>query len=121
MNRSRTITLVLFAAALALPAALPLPAQDQTTTTPAIKLKLPKKKLAKFKGTVVAFTTHQIVVKSRENERVVRTFTYTPEVREQMLKVMDRGGYQHGDKVEIQHDFQSDVAVKIKGKPSKPI
>jgi hypothetical protein len=37
-----------------------------------------------------------------------------------MQKLLDRGGYQYGDKVEIQHEAGSDVALQIKGKPSRP-
>jgi hypothetical protein len=93
----------------------------QVETGKPIQLKAPKKKIAKFKGEVLSMTNVQIIVRSRDNERVIRTFTYTPEVREKMQQIIDRGGYQHGDRVEIQHEPGSDVALKITGKPSKPL
>jgi hypothetical protein len=107
-------------AALALPGAA-LPVSAQTQTAPPIKLKTPKPKVEKFKGEVLAFNSLQIMVRGQENERLVRTFSYTPELREQMQKLLDQGGYQHGDKVEIHHEPGSDIALKIKGKPSKPL
>jgi hypothetical protein len=38
-----------------------------------------------------------------------------------MQKLLDQGGYQFGDKVVIQYLPGTEVALKIKGKPSKPI
>jgi hypothetical protein len=38
-----------------------------------------------------------------------------------MQKLFDQGGYQYGDKVEIWYMQGTDVAVRIKGKPSKPL
>ncbi len=93
----------------------------QVGTSKPVTVKQPKKKLERFKGEVLTATSVQIIVRSRTDERVIRTFSYTPEVREKMLKIIDRGGYQHGDKVEIYYQPGSDVAVKIAGKPSKPL
>ena len=93
----------------------------QVVTGKPIQLKAPKKKIEKFKGEVLSMTNVQIIVRSQANERAIRTFSYTPEVRDQMQQIIDKGGYQHGDRVEIHHEPGSDVAVKIKGKPSKPL
>ncbi|MBI3663506.1 MAG: hypothetical protein HY234_10730 [Acidobacteria bacterium] len=93
----------------------------QVETGKPIRLKTPKKRIEKFKGEVLSMTNVQIIVRSRTDERVIRTFTYTPDVRDKMQQIIDRGGYQHGDKVEIHHEPGSDVAVKITGKPSKPL
>ena len=93
----------------------------QVQTQEPIKLKAPKHKIEKFKGEVLSMTSVQIIVRSQENERVIRTFTFTPEVREKMQQIIDQGGYQHGDRVEIHHQPGSSVAIKIKGKPSNPI
>jgi hypothetical protein len=38
-----------------------------------------------------------------------------------MQKILDAGGYQYGDKVEILYTPGSTVALRIQGKPSKPI
>ncbi len=93
----------------------------QVETAKPIQLKAPKKKIFKFKGEVLAMTSVQIIVRSQSNERAIVTFTYSPEVREKMQQIIDNGGYQHGDRVEIHHESGSTVAVKIKGKPSIPL
>jgi hypothetical protein len=113
-----SIRAILLGAALAL-AATSVSAQVETGKP--VHLKAPKKKIAKFKGEVLSMTNVQIIVRSLENERVIRTFTYTPEVRDKMQQIIDKGGYQHGDKVEIHHEAGTEVALKIKGKPSKPL
>jgi hypothetical protein len=99
---------------------LPLPAAAQEQVSEPIKLKAPKKKKEKFQGQVVEFNRWFIKVRSPKSRYDVRTFNFSPEVRKKMLKVLDEGGYQFGDKVTIEHEPGSDVALKIKGKPSKP-
>jgi len=118
MIRSRIrAALLAVGAAVAAPTAL----GAQVTVGKPIDLKAPKPKIVKFKGQVVQASIAQIVVRSSENERVIRSFSFSPKVREAMQKIIDRGGYQHGDKVEIHHEAGSDVALKVKGKPSKPL
>ena len=112
-SRIRALVLVALAAAFA----LTLAAQD---TQKPIRLKAPKPQILKFRGEVVHASSVQMIVRGRENEKVVRTFTYSPQVKEQMDRIVDRGGYQPGDRVEVHHEAGSDVALKIKGKPSKP-
>jgi len=60
-------------------------------------------------------------VRSKENELAVRTFTLTEEASSKMQKIIDKGGYQYGDKVTIFYDPTTNKAIKIKGKASKPI
>ena len=109
---------LLFAAALA--AAAPA-VSAQVETGPAIRVKAPKARTAKFRGEVLNANSVQITVRSRVNERVVRTFTLSPGARDQMQKVIDRGGYQYGDRVEIEHSPGQEVALHIKGRPSRPL
>ena len=86
-----------------------------------IKLKAPKPQILKMKAEVIHFNSERIIVRSLENEKVVRTFTYTPKVKEQMARLVDAGGYQPGDKVVVEHEAGTDVALKVRGKPSKPL
>jgi hypothetical protein len=124
MNKPKFSALLISAslAALAAPGLL-LPAtaqdQDQVRTTAPIVLKAPKPKKDKFKGTVVVANRAQFTVQSSQNQRVVRTYKYSPKAWEKMVQVIDRGGYQFGDKVEVISLPGSDVALEIKGKPSK--
>lgn len=97
------------------------PLAAQVDTTKPIQIKTLKTKLATFKGEVMNATPAAITVRSQENQRVIRTFTYSPGVRGKMQQLLDRGGYQYGDKVEIRYEPGSDVALRIKGKPSKPL
>jgi len=115
MNRSSLFALLLLAVAFGL--ATPC-ARAQGGAPMVVEQSKPKK--IKFKGEVIHANRIQITVRSRENERMVRTFRLSEELQEKMQKIIDAGGYQYGDRVEIQHVDGSDIAVKIKGKPSKP-
>jgi hypothetical protein len=86
-----------------------------------VKVLKPKSSLAEFKGMVVNSTRAQITVRARDNEMVLRTFPLSPQLADVMQKVIDRGGYQYGDKVTVQYDATSGVAKRILGKPSKPV
>src|SRR5713226_6900898 len=117
MSRSAaTFRSAVSAAALAaLFAAGSLPARAQVDTTKPIPVRTLKTKLETFKGTVVHVTPVAITVRSQENELVIRTFNYTDRVRDQIQQIIDRGGYQYGDKVEIKYETGSIVAQRIKG------
>lgn len=115
MNRSKLA--IAFLAALALgPLAAAVPAQ--VTEGKPIVLKRPKAKTLKFKGTVIAATPVQITVRDANHERIVRTFSLTPEMQQKMQDIINRGGWQNGDRVEVHFKEDGEVAHKIKGKPS---
>ena len=86
-----------------------------------IRVNVPKPKVVKFHGEVLHANVVQIIVRSREDGRFIRTFSYAPKAREAMEKVLNRGGYQYGDPVVVYYTAGSDVALKIKGKRSKPL
>ncbi len=117
MTRSRIRGALL---AMALAAAAPTALGAQVETAKPIRIQAPKPRVVKFRGEVVSATPVEITVRSRENERIIHTFRYSPKVRDAMQKIIDRGGYQYGDRVEVRHEAGSDVAIGIKGKPSKP-
>jgi hypothetical protein len=75
----------------------------------------------KFQGTVVNATAAQITVRAKGNDMGIQTFTLTPALSTKMIQIMEKGGYQYGDKVTVIFDPNSKQAVKIKGKPSKPV
>ena len=60
-----------------------------------------------------------IQVRGTANPLENHTFSYSPAIRDKMLKVFNQGGYQYGDQVEIWYERGADVALKIKGKRSK--
>ncbi len=113
------LTAVSLAAALGAAPLAAVPAQ--VTTTAPIVIKQPKPKLEKFKGHVLSATIAAIIVQSSDNEKMVRTFQYSPEVHDKMLAIIQSGGYQHGDMVTVFTQPGSNVALKIKGKPSKSL
>ena len=107
--------------------ALAFSASAQVTTAPVIKLKpvhtqQPQQaKPAKTQFEVLHMMTTGIQVRSLVNGLEIHTFTYSDQIRDPMRKLLDEGGYQYGDKVEIQYQPGTEVALKIKGKPSKPL
>lgn len=74
----------------------------------------------KFEGFVLVANIAQITVRAKADERSIQTFTLTKEVAAKMQQIVDKGGYQWGDKVTIYYDPSNMTAKKIRGKPSKP-
>jgi len=73
----------------------------------------------KLEGTVVNATVAQITVRGKDNELSLQTFPLSEEASAKMLAVIDKGGYQYGDKVTVFYDPDTKKALKVKGKPSK--
>ena len=117
MMTKNSCALILAAALIA--ATLPAAARAQVQTTAPIIVKQPKHKFEKFKGSVLSATGVAIMLQSVDNDKLVRTFQYSPKMQDKMRQIIDQGGYQYGDKVTIVTEPGSDVAVAIKGKPSK--
>jgi hypothetical protein len=72
-----------------------------------------------MKAEILHADQNSMVVSEQGNERMIHTFTYNDTVKTKMAKIIDKGGYQYGDKINVQYTPGSTVAVKIKGKPSK--
>jgi hypothetical protein len=88
------------------------------------KVLTPKPKntgLGKFEGYVMHANSAQVTVRAKGNDLGIQTFVLNENVSAQMQKIIDKGGYQYGDKITIYYDPQTQKAVKIKGKPSKPL
>lgn len=73
----------------------------------------------KFEGTVVNATVAQITVRAKGNDLAIQTFPLSEAASSKMLAIIDKGGYQYGDKVTVFYDPDTKKAVKVKGKPSK--
>ena len=74
----------------------------------------------KFEGTVMNATVAQITVRAKGNDMAIQTFALSPDASSKMLQIIDKGGYQYGDKVTVFFDPETKKALKVKGKPSKP-
>jgi hypothetical protein len=77
--------------------------------------------LAKFEGFVMNSNIAQITVRAKGNDQAIRTFSLSEAAAAKMQQIVDKGGYQYGDKVTVMYDPTSLKAIKIKGKPSKPL
>jgi hypothetical protein len=74
-----------------------------------------------LKAEVIHADAQAIVVREQANGMMIHTFTFAPNIKDKMQAIVDKGGYQYGDKVKILYQQGQTVALKISGKPSKPI
>jgi hypothetical protein len=84
----------------------------------------PKSKTAgmgKFDGYVMHANTAQITVRARGNDMSMQSFALSEQASAEMQTIVDKGGYQYGDKVTVYYDQTSLKALKVKGKPSRPL
>ena len=77
--------------------------------------------LDKFEGFVMHANNAQITVRAKGNDMAIRTFPLSQAASSRMQKIIDKGGYQYGDKVTVFYQPDTAQAIKVKGKPSKPI
>jgi hypothetical protein len=87
----------------------------------AVKPKPKNTGLDKFEGFVMHANSAQITVRAKGNDMAIRTFPLSQAASDKMQKIIDKGGYQHGDKVTVYYVPATSQAIKFKGKPSKPI
>ena len=119
MTRNRKLALRA-AAALALCGASAVCFAQEAGTQIAAPPAAQSQKIIKTRFEVLHMMYQAIQVRSLVDMREIHTFTYAPEIRDQMQKLFDAGGYQYGDKIEVWYQPAANVAVKIKGKASKP-
>jgi hypothetical protein len=77
--------------------------------------------LAKFEGFVMHANIAQITVRAKGNDLAIQTFSLSQAASEKMQQIVDKGGYQYGDKVTILYETTTMKAVRVKGKPSRPL
>ena len=75
----------------------------------------------KFEGYVMHANVAQVTVRAKGDDMAIQTFALSQPVAAKMQQFIDKGGYQYGDKVTVYYDAQSHEAVRIKGKPSRPL
>jgi hypothetical protein len=86
-----------------------------------IKPKSKTEGLGRFDGYVMHANTVQITVRARGNDMSMQSFALSERASAEMQTIVDKGGYQYGDKVTVYYDPTSLKAVKVKGKPSRPL
>jgi hypothetical protein len=77
--------------------------------------------LGKFQGYVMHANIAQITVRAKGNDMSLETFTLSQVAATKMQTIVDKGGYQYGDKVTVYYDPTTKQALQVKGKPSKAI
>jgi hypothetical protein len=77
--------------------------------------------LGRFDGYVMHANIIQITVRAKGNDMSLQTFTLAERASAEMQTIVDKGGYQYGDKVTVYYDPTSLKALKVKGKPSRPL
>jgi len=110
-----------FAALALVLASIAAPAHGQSNAKSAFPAKGASSKPVWLKGEVVRADGQSVTVRERDNPLALHTFSYGPNIQEKMWKLLEHGGYQYGDKVSILYQPGQTVALKIHGKPSKPI
>ncbi len=75
-------------------------------------------KILKFRGTVVSANIATIILRNPKNLSQQMGFSFSPAVRDQMVKILNTGGYKYGDKVTVEYASGTTVALKLHGKPS---
>jgi len=89
-------------------------AQSATSAAPQTR------QIIRTRFVVQQMTYQSIVVHSPNDFRVTHTFVFSPGIRDQMQKLFNSGGYQYGDTVSVWYRPGTEIALKIKGKASKP-
>jgi len=74
-----------------------------------------------LKAEVIHADSNTIIVREQANGMMIHTFNFAPELKDKMQAILDHGGFQYGDRVSILFQPGQTVALKIHGKPSKPL
>jgi hypothetical protein len=91
----------------------------RTQGAPAVAPAPPAQKIVKAQFVVLHMLYQSLQVRGVNDMREIHTFQYSPGLRDKMQNIFNAGGYQYGDKVVVWYHSGEDVALKIKGKPSK--
>lgn len=87
----------------------------------AVKPKPKNVGLGKFEGYVMHANIAQITVRAKGDDMSLQTFSLSQQASVKMQTIVDKGGYQYGDKVTIYFDPTTKQALNFKGKPSKAL
>jgi hypothetical protein len=95
----------------------------QTASAPIVVKSSPSSsaKAIWLKAEVIHADLNSMIVREQGNSMMIHTFTYAPQVQTQMQRIVDQGGYQYGDKIMILCQHGQEVALKLRGKPSKAL
>jgi len=80
----------------------------------------PEKRIEK-RFEVMHMFINSIQVRNPDNLLEIHTFAYSDQIRDHMQELFGKGGYQYGDRVKIVYRPGEEVALRIKGRHSKPV
>ena len=75
----------------------------------------------KFQGYFMNGNIAQVTLRAKGNDLGIQTFPLSQAASVKMQTIIDKGGYQYGDKITVYYDPQTHQALKFKGKPSRPL
>ena len=74
-----------------------------------------------LKAEVIHADAVTLIVRERDNGMAIHTFNFSPDLQPKMQAMLDKGGFQYGDRVSILLMPQQTVALRVHGKPSKSL
>ena len=77
--------------------------------------------LMKYEVFVLNANRAQVTVRAAGNDLSMQTFPLSDRASAKMQQIIDKGGYQYGDKITVYYDPTSLKVMKFKGKPSPPL
>jgi hypothetical protein len=81
----------------------------------------PKPGTQKFHGYILSANSAEVTVKSKSNPMDIETFPLSDTAKTKMQRIIDKGGYQHDDKITVLYDTQTHKALSFKGRHSRPL
>jgi hypothetical protein len=121
MTRNKKFALLLSASFVFFIPAILVRAQAPTAPIVIKSKPAPAEKPIKARFEVMRMMINAVQVRSLADEREIHTFSYSDQIRDRMQALFNNGGFQYGDRIEIYYMRGSEVALNIKGKPSRPI
>jgi hypothetical protein len=74
-----------------------------------------------LKAEVIHADAVTLIVRERDNGMAVHTFNFSADLQPKMQAMLDKGGFQYGDRVSILFMPQQTVALRVHGRPSKSL
>jgi len=122
MKSFKVVALLMGAACVLSVAPSAVRAQDiQPADTAPVVVKQTPAKAVWMKATVVHADAVSLIVRERDNQMAIHTFTLSDEAKAKMQGIIDAGGYQNGDNIRVLWMPGSQTAIKFKGRPSKGV
>jgi hypothetical protein len=74
-----------------------------------------------LKAEVIHADAVTLIVREQANGLAIHTFNFSSDLQPKMQAMLDKGGFQYGDKVSILYMQKQTVALRVHGKPSKSL